>query len=488
MITPTFSCSQSTTSVTVNIYVPAVRASDVEIHVDGTLLSVHVNPYFLRLTLPGRVLEDDASDAEYDPSSGYLKVTLTKEESGEEFKGLDILAQLLAPQKQKPSSPLIEAVSSDDADSELARTTENMTMDDTDKELLEGKSPLHNTNLNYIAAAENDWQLPQEVPSPLPILTTTAERRYGFLNMHSGYFRHVTYTENDVNELGPDAETLREEERRIKRMRREEDKWDEEHYMQVWADFADDEWIQQLIDYKFPVTAPGSPDVNSSLKFTDEENLIMLRLPRKEYLSTAEQLHSLYLTLVTILFSYAYDVRTTQHDPTPESAWTISVLTPAFTALDRPPYLSLVASTFTSPNSVRFAPDILKDTLIPSLRRSLAFPLYRSWTLAMKCILDVSRMFAGGKHGVLRGMLAVKRILDSHDMYYVYSKIWVDDFCAWVARDASDEDLKFIGQSLRVLHLDKSCVGWDLEALENAVRAQLAQPSDSDDESTDTDA
>ena len=68
-----------------------------EIHVDGTLFTVHINPYFLRLNFPHSVVEDDETSARYDPSSGYLAVTLTKETKGQVFEDLDLLAKLLAP-------------------------------------------------------------------------------------------------------------------------------------------------------------------------------------------------------------------------------------------------------------------------------------------------------------------------------------------------------------------------------------------------------
>lgn len=54
---------------------------------------------------------------------------------------------------------------------------------------------------------------------------------YGFLDMYSGYFKHVTYTENEINELGSDAEFCSPQERRAKRIKHENEKWDEEHYM-----------------------------------------------------------------------------------------------------------------------------------------------------------------------------------------------------------------------------------------------------------------
>lgn len=49
--------------------------------------------------------------------------------------------------------------------------------------------------------------------------------------MHTGYFRHVEHAENEVNELGVDAEICPPEERRQRRLQHEEQKWDEDHYM-----------------------------------------------------------------------------------------------------------------------------------------------------------------------------------------------------------------------------------------------------------------
>ena len=86
---------------------------------------------------------------------------------------------------------------------------------------------------NVVLAAENDWQLPQTLPNDQSNFQTTSERRYGFLDLYTGYFRHVAHTENEINELGEDAETLLPSERRKRRVAHEEQKWDEEHYMYV---------------------------------------------------------------------------------------------------------------------------------------------------------------------------------------------------------------------------------------------------------------
>lgn len=136
------------------------------------------------------------------------------------------------------------------------------------------------------------------------------------------------------------------------------------------------------------------------------------------------QSHNLYLTLLSLLFAYAYECRTTQHDPTPESAWTLATLIPAFSALDPPNIMA--------PSPLIFSADELSQVLVASYRRSLAFPLYRSWILAEACRKDVARLLFSGKRTIVRCLLEMKNILDHHEVYYVYSKIWVDDFSVWI--------------------------------------------------------
>ncbi|PPQ78136.1 hypothetical protein CVT24_006421 [Panaeolus cyanescens] len=457
MITPRFSCTQSDSSVIIKIYCPAIRAADVEINVDDTLVTVYVNPYFLRLNFSKPLIEDDDSSAHYDPSSAYLTVTLTKENKGDTFQDLDLLAKLLAP-RPKPNvqtTPSIEVLSSESlsADDQLAAQTSALSLENENEEILH--------------AAENDWQLPQQLPENETI-KTSLEAHYGFLDTYTGYLKHVGHTENEVNELGSDPESLSTNERSFMRVQHEDSKWDEEHYM---ADFVDDEYIQELLHWENPYITDGSP-----FEYTEKENAEMLRLPRKEYLPSPHQTHDLYLTLITLLFSYFYDSRTTQHDPTPESAWTISVLTPAFTALDPPHSAHYTAGPHT------FSDQELTETLIPSYRRSLSFPLYRSWAMSEKCREDTANILKKGKRHVARCLLEMKHILDHHEVYYIYSKIWLHDFCVWIQAGADDAVLSSLGHSLINLRLDKAAIGWGLDELESAAKEAIAREPDSDDE------
>lgn len=151
-------------------------------------------------------------------------------------------------------------------------------------------------------------------------------------------------------------------------------------------------------------------------------------------LASPAQTHDLYLSLISILFAYMYDVRTTQHDRGPESAWTLCNLIPAFSALD-PPRFAKARLKETDETVVQDTE--LISVFVSSYRRLLVFPLYRSYALADACKEDVATVFAQGKRAVLRCLLETKDILDHHEAYYIYSKIWIDDFCVWLQAYAS---------------------------------------------------
>jgi len=76
----------------------------------------------------------------------------------------------------------------------------------------------------------------------------------------------------------------------------------------------------------------------------------------------------------------------------------------------------------------------------------------------------------------------LKHILDHHEVYYVYSKIWVDDLCVWLQGYTTDEDLLGWSVQMRQLRMEKSSVGWDVQSLEEITSRTHDRESDSDDE------
>ncbi|KAF9976360.1 Hsp90 cochaperone shq1 [Actinomortierella ambigua] len=628
MITPKFSVSQTDDFVTIVIHAPYIKAQDVDMFVEGPEFKFYLKPYFLRLTFPGNVVEDERSQATYDMAKGDLTVTLAKEEPCQFFPDLDMLTKLLVQKGAQKSTkdgqarrPLIEVVKGG--------------------ETLEGKQ--------LDKDEEYDWQLPQDIHQEELI----SEVRYGFNNLYNGFFTHVQETGNDALDVyDPEHATL--EQRRANRIEREDAKFDDEYYM---SEVMNEEEIQHILKFKTPwwhelraiqkaekettastptpqpqaskpspatlvskatvvtstpssssssaplitplgvpatssgttltrssllnivpqdeddmsettqdsgmdtiglrevqtrptliaevspppspasVTATATPvsmtkkplvttvedvtmteqqqtDVTKSASseimmqgsglahikmidpsraatgsderlssslaqlsltadgtpakgaqpFTAKEQDLLRDLPKREYL--LQHPKSTYLGLVDILFAYSYNLRVTEGDNTVETPWTICKLAATMAALDQ----------FTT----------LRETVVAAFRRMLAYPLYRQWVLATKVLQDVYVLLRLGRRGVLRALLAVKDVLDHDDVYYIYSKMFIEDYCVWI-QTASEKVLRTLAHELHHFEIQKSEIGWHLDELEALAREPPEESEDEDDDDDDDD-
>ncbi|KAF9125029.1 hypothetical protein BGW39_007727 [Mortierella sp. 14UC] len=629
MITPKFAVSQDNDTVTIVIKAPHIKTQNVDFEVDGAVFKFNLKPYFLRLTFPGNVVDDERAKATYNVGEGELTVVLPKETPGEDFPDLDMLTKLLVRKgdlstDKQIKRPLIEVISSG--------------------ETLEGTRQVEKDE-------EFDWEMPQEIRQEI-----FSEVKYGFNNRYSGFFTHVQETANDVLDVyDPEHATL--EQRRENRIQRENTKFDDEYYM---SDFMTEEEIQHLLKYKTQwwselraiqkaekdnaskkakatpapaataataapvniiaeptasvVTKPASsttftstlfanpskpltpsifnivkddsedstssadqmdafglkeistkkttssmisevgsagsssrsglildlepskpspamtsaatvetnplistieplidesepvkhlaghsievidsskPLLNTELTdgiaemnlsgedssvpakpFSTKEQELMRDLPRREYI--LENTKSTYLTLIDILFAYSYDLRASEGDTSVETAWTICKLSPSMAALDQ----------FTT----------LKETLLASFRRALAYPLNRNWNLALKVLQDVYVILKLGRRGILRALLAVKEVLDHDDVYYIYSKMFIEDYCVWI-QSASEKVIRTLAHELHHFKLEKSELGWHLEELEALAQEtpeaeeeeEEEEEEDSSDDSDDSD-
>jgi len=123
MLCPQFDVRQDAQFVDVDVRLPYVKVSLIELDINGDTLELYARPYFLRLVLPGNIIEDGREYSEYDVDSQLLKIKLPKENPGEIFQGLELLTTLLpaaGPKKEMGGSrPLIEMIG-DDAEPEEA--------------------------------------------------------------------------------------------------------------------------------------------------------------------------------------------------------------------------------------------------------------------------------------------------------------------------------------------------------------------------------
>ncbi|KAJ2550369.1 hypothetical protein EV175_004096, partial [Coemansia sp. RSA 1933] len=433
-------------------------------------------PYYLRLTFPGNVVEDDKSTASFDAASGCVLVTLSKETQGEQFRNLDLLTGLLATRRER--------------EKETVGAKHHPVIEEIDR-------PLGPEEREVIRMDEDfDWEMPQAVclddSEREGLLIKGAE--YGFNQQYSGMFAHVHEIVNEINELA-DPESMTAEERTMSRIAAENAKFDEDYYMENYL--YDDDTVP-LIRFKIPFyhilkqkqrsrkTQPadkyndgGDPsssvnklahDIQQNLstdepgdegweQFTEDERKTMLDLPRKTY--TISKRQPVYLGLVDILFAYSLDYRTNLGEHTVESAWAIGAVSSLFSNL----------AQFTT----------LRDTAVSCFRRGLAYPLCRNWELCEKALEDVYVILKLGRRAVLKTMLEIKSLFDHHDVYYVYSKIFLDDYCVWLQTNASEKALQSLAHQVRVIELEKEETGWPLNEYEDLA----LHSSDSDDGSED---
>ncbi|RXN03855.1 SHQ1-like protein [Labeo rohita] len=283
MITPAFDLSQDADFLTVVIRVPYTRTSEFDIYIQGEDLKFYAKPYFLRLTLPGRIVEDGREKASFDINKGLFTLHVPKETAGQHFEGLEMLTSLLAPKGSRSAKPLVE-------DTEACGG---------------GCEEEHEED-------EFDWQIEQEVYTETPAETLKEYHKYGFGNLRSGVFTRLQEELNEVTDV-KDPDNTAPELRRRNRLDAETTVFCADHYLVNL--YEDEEEIRNLLKFK-PWWRELSPDPSAhsetSITFTDEEKEQMRKFTNRSYLLDKKARFHVWLGLVDIILAYVYDVRTTE--------------------------------------------------------------------------------------------------------------------------------------------------------------------------------
>jgi protein SHQ1 len=229
---------------------------------------------------------------------------------------------------------------------------------------------------------------------------------YGFLNsfhsMLKDYCREGL--SHDMLEI-PEPDEIPNEDRRDLRILTENQKFDPDRYLgdlflsnNPEDDDADMIFIEatQMVPHWQNSQVETSND-NITNFFSDEESLrlveIKANLPNIES-SSPEQRKSLFLSLVDILYAYAYDHRTTSGEPTCESSWTIAMLSPTLSWFESytPPY------------------DDVAQVLRWSIRRALTYPYLRNFHFVSEILVkDVGDIINAGRRVIIRCLLHIQK-------------------------------------------------------------------------------
>uniref|UniRef100_A0A3Q3WWP4 Protein SHQ1 homolog n=1 Tax=Mola mola TaxID=94237 RepID=A0A3Q3WWP4_MOLML len=425
MITPAFDLSQDPEYLILKIRVPYTRTSEFDLYIDGTDFKFYAKPYFLRLCLPGRIVEDGRERAKFDINEGLFTLWVPKETAGEHFEGLQMLTSLLAPKGSRSAKPLVEDLGAG-----------NMG-DDEDEE-------------------EFDWQVEQEVYKESSEEELKAMQTYGFGNLRSDVFARLQEELSDVTDV-KNPEGMTAAERRRARLDTEGSAFSPDHYL---ADLFENDEVKGLLKF-VPWWAKLSPSAEqegeAAVSFTNDEKEQLRKFTNRSYLLDKTSRYHVWLSLMDILLAYSYEVRSTEGEHTVESSWTIRKLSGTLCWLE----------TYGT----------LQDVLVSFGRRVLCYPLYRHFDMVSAAIHDTTQILQSGKACVLKCLLDIHQVFRENDPAYILNDLYITDYCIWIQRVKSKK-ITALAVSLQKACLQKKDL--ELQLLELEVAATMVVEDEKD--------
>ncbi|XP_054451789.1 protein SHQ1 homolog [Pteronotus mesoamericanus] len=427
MLTPAFDLSQDPDFLTIAIRVPYARVSEFDVYFQGVDFKFYAKPYFLRLTLPGRIVENGNEQGSYDADKGIFTIQLPKETPGQYFEGLNMLTVLLAPRKSRTAKPLVEEIGASDVSEEDLE-------DDND---------------------EFDWEIEQSPYKEVSESALNLQGHYGFGGLRSGVFQRLQDEFSDVIDI-KDPDFTPAAERRQKRLAAEMAKFDPDHYL---ADFFEDEAVEQILKYNpwwtdtyskmMTILGKSQEQENHAalVSFSEEEKYRLQKFVHKSYLLDKRALRQVYYSLIDILLAYCYETRVSEGEKNVESSWNIRKLSPTLCWFE----------TWTN----------VHEVLVSFGRRVLCYPLYRHFKLVMKAYRDTIKILQLGKSAVLKCLLDIHKIFQESDPAYILNDLYISDYCVWIQKTKSKK-LAALGKVLKEVSLTKDQLGLEVEELEAA--------------------
>ncbi|XP_034551773.1 protein SHQ1 homolog [Notolabrus celidotus] len=425
MLTPAFDLSQNPDYLTLNIRVPYTRTSEFDLDIDGSDFKFYAKPYFLRLSLPGRIVEDGREKAKFDIDKGLFTVQLPKETSGEHFEGLQMLTSLLAPNGSRSAKPFVEVLSSE--------CSESAEKDDEDEE------------------EEMNWHFEQEVYKE----SSEEKQKYGFGNQRTGVFARLQEELSHVIDVKNPEDTTAAE-RRQRRLQEEACAFSPDHYL---ADLFEDEEIKMLLKYKpwWEKLTPSKLEEETSISFTDDEKQQLRKFNNRSYLLDKTACCQVWLSLVDILLAYSYEVRSTEGEHNVESPWTIRKLSGTLCWLEM--Y------------------SCIPEVLVSFGRRVLCYPLHRHFAMISAALSDTARILMQGKACVLRCLLHLHKVFSENDPAYILNDLYITDYCIWIQRVKSKK-MTALATMLLNASLQKKDLELELVELEEAAAMVIEEEED----------
>ena len=389
MLTPRFSLSQDDKFLFVTIYAPFTHIDKTEVFMDENEFRFFSKPYYLRLHLPGPVVENESASASWESDTNSFNVKCPKVNEGETFTGLDMLTDLLTPKGSHEVRSKIEVISGDGGEEE-------------DEE------------------EEEDWYFEQKLPAKEEIKDENIEDLgYGFAFRHTGVYTNLLAELGEILDIqNPDG--LSQVERDKSRTEMELRDFDSDHYLCDLYESVEE--IESCLASPAPFLSciSGPADLSQpvsvtegcpALSFSPAEQELLLGLPRVSTAVTGAVLPSVHYGLADILFGFCYTSRVLGEDSA-EAAWCAAKLSSSLTSLAR----------FRSARQV----------VVTSMRRSLCYPLYRHFSLARQVWMDVVTVLRVGKAAALKCLLSLISVFNSYPGHYIFNQLYINQYSSWL--------------------------------------------------------
>ncbi|XP_074605189.1 protein SHQ1 homolog [Brevipalpus obovatus] len=435
MIVPQFSIRQDDKFIFVDIKAPMAKIGETQVDFDQEDLVFWSKPYHLRLKLPGPVVANGEESVEWNADSNEFCLKVAKKNCGQHFEGLDMLTKLLTVKKKTTVNSQVEVLDSKNNDN-----------DDVSEEEEE------EDNENY------EWLIEQEEYKGDD--ESIIGQKYGFADRYSNILARFQEEIADLIEIRVPEEKTKEK-RKKDRIDADSERFNEDHY---WSDLFDQaDLIDAMCDFK----ADWEIVDMSTFSFNEEEVFRLKNLPRREYILSRREKFVILLSLVDILFAYAYDVRTTEGEHSCESGWTISKLSSSLCWLEN----------FSS----------LNEAIVTCVQRSLVYPLYRNWNLSQKVLKDVEKILRNGRSYIVKCFLDIHSIFNqSGDLRYIFNELFITDYCVWL-QGVKEYTFRSLANCFTQIKIKKSDLDLPIELIEKAAFMALDSPKDNSGESTDKD-
>ncbi|CAB3409623.1 unnamed protein product [Caenorhabditis bovis] len=363
----------------IRIRTPYAKIQEAEVDYGDDMFIFSCAPYYLRLHLKQRVREvaERQPSIEFNDEKSEFMITIEKLHHGEKFECLDMVTELLRPQREIHGREMVEEIEDE----------ENQEIGDDEED--DENAFLHPQEVRDV---EKEIRLKEPMAKDFG---------YGFAWKKIGVIERLRDEIGNILDL-ENPECCEISNRLEKCALYDMENFDEERYL---ADTLDpDDELLSILNADFEMELKISDDNIAKLK-----DLKVKKLPKL----TEKEQKCVALGLIDMIFAFCYEQRVNGWEMTCESGWTLRKLSPTLSYL------------------VRY--ETAKQALAFAVRRSLCYPLYRNFDLAQKIVEDLKIVFKHGKGALVHILTEIHNaFVSSGEFRYIFNDLFITDYLIWI--------------------------------------------------------